>query len=163
SLWNAVRGERHALLARVADDAKRGPRLVQVVDDCAQHAARRCNVGASVVEPGELSRGRVPRVPRLRRRACLAREGGCGGAGLVGPSQRARAALRWIVEHDGVVVVPAPILAEATTGDARRDAAVNRVMNLLARASSVLRPPDETVARRAGRLRYRARTDDGID
>lgn len=82
---------------------------------------------------------------------------------LVGPSQRARAWLRWLVEHDGILVVPTPVLVETTTGDAGRDAEINRILNVLQRAASVLRPPDERTARRAGALRHRAGTDDGID
>lgn len=82
---------------------------------------------------------------------------------LLGPSQRARVWLRWIVEHDGVVVVPTPVLVEATTGDGGRDAEVNRVLHVLRDAATALIAPDEATARCAGRLRYKARTDDGID
>jgi hypothetical protein len=59
--------------------------------------------------------------------------------------------------------VPTPILVESTTGDGGRDAEVNRVLRILERAASVLEAPDEVTARRAGRLRFLARTDDGID
>ena len=55
------------------------------------------------------------------------------------------------------------ILVESTTGDGARDAEVNRILGVLERAASVLQAPDETTARRAGRLRYLAKTDDGID
>jgi hypothetical protein len=72
----------------------------------------------------------------------------------------ARAWLRWIVEHDGTTVIPTPVLGETTTGDAARDAEVNRILRVIEQASAVLRAPDEGTARRAGR---RARTDDGID
>ena len=92
---------------------------------------------------------------------CVLDSGGLSA--LLGPSQKARAWLRWIVEHDGTITVPTPVLVEATTGDAGRDAEVNRVLNVLSRAASVLRSPDEAIARRAGRLRFRAGTDDGID
>jgi predicted nucleic acid-binding protein len=78
-------------------------------------------------------------------------------------SQRARAWLRWIIEHDGIITVPTPVLVETTTEDAGRDAEVNRILKLLQRAAPVLRAPDEATARCAGRLRYRARTDDGIN
>ncbi len=61
------------------------------------------------------------------------------------------------------MIVPTPILVEATTGDGGRDAEVNRVLGMLERAAAVIRAPDEATARAAGRLRYRARTDDGID
>lgn len=86
-----------------------------------------------------------------------------GLTALVGGSQRAREWLRWVIEHDGVVCVPTPILVESTTGDGARDAEVNRVLGVLEGAAAVLQAPDEAVARRAGRLRCIARTDDGID
>lgn len=82
---------------------------------------------------------------------------------LVGPSQRARAWLRWIAEHEGQIEVPTPVLVESITGMAGRDAEVNRVLNVLARAGGRLTAPDEALARRAGSLRFRARHDDGID
>jgi predicted nucleic acid-binding protein len=82
---------------------------------------------------------------------------------LVGGSQRAREWLRWILDHEGAICVPTPVLVECTTGDEGRDAEVNRVLGVLQRAARVLQPPDESIARRAGRLRYRARSDDGID
>jgi hypothetical protein len=86
-----------------------------------------------------------------------------GLSALTGGSQRARAWLRWIAENGGAVVVPTPVLVETVTGDAGRDAEVNRILNLLQRAVSVFAAPDEETARRAGRLRFRARVDDGID
>jgi predicted nucleic acid-binding protein len=86
-----------------------------------------------------------------------------GLSALCGKSQHARRWLRWIVEHDGRIVVPAAILVEATTGDAGRDAEVNRILSVLGRAAASLAPTDEAIARRAARLRYRAKTDDGID
>jgi hypothetical protein len=104
---------------------------------------------------------------KRRRRAaptqprCVLDSGGLSV--LVGGSQRARAWLRWIVEHEGTITVPTPVLVEATTGDAGRDAEVNRILEILERSASVLRAPDEAVARRAGRLRFRAGGDDGID
>ncbi len=55
------------------------------------------------------------------------------------------------------------VLVEIVTGDAGRDAEVNRVLDVLSRAGSGLSRPDEVTARRAGALRFRARTDDGID
>lgn len=97
-------------------------------------------------------------VPRPR---CVLDSGGL--TALRGASQRARAWLRWVVEHGGQVIVPTPILVEVTTGDAGRDAEVNRVLRGLERAAGVLRAPDEATARLAGRLRFRARGDDGID
>ncbi|HEU4733937.1 MAG TPA: PIN domain-containing protein [Kofleriaceae bacterium] len=86
-----------------------------------------------------------------------------GLTALVGGSQRARAWLRWVVEHEGRIQVPTPVLVESTTGDGARDAEVNRVLGVLERVAKVLEAPDEGVARRAGRLRFLAGSDDGID
>jgi predicted nucleic acid-binding protein len=86
-----------------------------------------------------------------------------GLTALVGGSQRAREWLRWVLEHDGLICVPTPVLVESTTGDSGRDAEVNRVLGVLERSARVLEAPDEATARLAGRLRYRARSDDGID
>jgi hypothetical protein len=86
-----------------------------------------------------------------------------GLTALVGGSQRARAWLRWVVEHAGSIRIPTPVLVECTTGDGARDAEVNRVLGVLERAAGVLEAPDETTARRAGRLRFMAGLDDGID
>jgi hypothetical protein len=86
-----------------------------------------------------------------------------GLTALVGRSQRARAWYRWIVEHDGLVVVPTAILVETTTGDGARDAEVNRVLAVIRSLESRLAEADEEMARRAGGLRYAARSDDGID
>lgn len=107
-----------------------------------------------------------PRRPTSRRRRavvlprCVLDSGGL--TGLTGPSQRARAWLRWIVEHDGAVIVPTPVLVETTTGDGGRDAEVNRVLHVLERSAELVAPSAET-ARLAGRLRHRAHLDDGID
>jgi len=98
-------------------------------------------------------RGLLPR--------CVLDSGGL--TGLVGGSQRAREWLRWVVEHDGTIQVPTPILVESTTGDGARDAEVNRVLGILERVAAVLQAPDEITARRAGRLRFLAGSDDGID
>jgi PIN domain len=80
---------------------------------------------------------------------------------LVGPSQRARGWLRWLVENGGIVVVPTPTLVECTRGDGARDADVNRILNVLREIA--MAAPDEATARRAAALRYRAKSDDGID
>lgn len=85
------------------------------------------------------------------------------GAALIGRSQRARAWLRWVVTHGGEVVVPTPVLVECVTGDGARDAEVNRVLGVLVKVKGALRAPTEVTARRAGALRFAARTDDGID
>ena len=86
-----------------------------------------------------------------------------GVTALVGRAQRARAWLRWVVTYGGDVVVPTPVLVECTTGDAARDAEVNRVLGVLDRFGRALEAPSEATARLAGRLRFAARTDDGID
>ena len=86
-----------------------------------------------------------------------------GLTALVGGSQHAREWLRWILDHDGSICVPTPVLVESTTGDGARDAEVNQILGILERAGSVIQAPDETIARRAGRMRYRAKTDDGVD
>jgi predicted nucleic acid-binding protein len=92
---------------------------------------------------------------------CVLDSGGL--TALVGGSQRAREWLRWILDHDGAICVPTPVLVECTTGDGGRDAEVNRVLGILQRAARVLEPPDEGTARRAGQLLHLARSDDGID
>lgn len=102
---------------------------------------------------------------RQARRATLPRcvlDSG-GLTALVGGSQHARAWLRWVVEHEGTIVIPTPVLVESTTGDGARDAEVNRILGILERAAGVLAAPDEHTARRAGRLRFLARSDDGVD
>ena len=101
-------------------------------------------------------RQRPPAQPR-----CVLDSGGL--TALCGASQRARTWLRWIVENGGTVVVPTPVLVESVTGDGGRDAEVNRILKLLQQAAPVLVPPDEETARCGGRLRFQARSDDGID
>jgi predicted nucleic acid-binding protein len=95
------------------------------------------------------------------RPRCVLDSGGLSA--LVRGSERGRAWLRWIVEHDGVLCVPTPVLAETVTGDARRDAELNRILHVLERSALVLAAPNEATARRAGALRHQARSDDGID
>ena len=101
------------------------------------------------------------RAAAVTRPRCVLDSGGLSVLG--GRSQRARAWLRWIVVHDGTVTVPTPVLVETITGDAGRDTEVNRVLGVLQHETSVMVAPDEATARRAGRLRFRARTDDGVD
>jgi hypothetical protein len=86
-----------------------------------------------------------------------------GLTALAGGSHRAREWVRWVVEHEGNICVPTPVLVDSTTGDGGRDAEVNRILGILQRAMAVIEAPDELVARRAGRLRYRAGSDDGVD
>src|SRR3954471_2819490 len=92
---------------------------------------------------------------------CVLDSGGL--TALIGGSHRAREWLRWVVMHGGAVIVPTPVLVESTTGHGGRDAEVNRILAILQRSGGALRAPDEITARRAGALRYAARTDDGID
>ena len=108
-----------------------------------------------------MRRGRSPKGVKGHLPRCVLDSGGL--TALVGGSQRAREWLRWVIEHDGAICVPTPILVESTTGDGARDAEVNRILGVLERAATVLQAPDEVTARRAGRLRYIAKTDDGID
>jgi len=96
------------------------------------------------------------RLPR-----CVLDSGGL--TALVGRSADARALLRWVVEHAVRVRIPVAILSECVTGDGARDAEVNRILGMLERAEAALVAADELVARHAGRLRYLARGDDGID
>ncbi len=95
------------------------------------------------------------------RPRCVLDSGGL--TALVGGSHRAREWLRWVFEHDGAICVPTPVLVETTTGEGGRDAEVNRILGVLQRAAGALQSPDEAIARRAGRLRFLARSDDGID
>ena len=97
-----------------------------------------------------------PAAPR-----CVLDSGGV--TALLGRSQAARAWLRWVVTHGGDIVVPTPVLAECTTGQASRDAEVNRVLGVLDRFGRALVAPQERTARLAGALRCAARTDDGVD
>ena len=101
-----------------------------------------------------MKRRRSTGAPTLPR--CVLDSGGV--TALLGRSQTARVWLRWLAEHGGDILVPAAVLSECTTGDAGRDAEVNRVLGAL----SVV-PTTEPTARVAGALRFRARTDDGID
>jgi len=108
-----------------------------------------------------MRRGRSVKRAKVYPARCVLDSGGL--TALVGGSQRAREWLRWVIEHEGTICVPTPILVESTTGDGARDAEVNRILGVLERAATVLQAPDEATARRAGRLRYLAKTDDGID
>lgn len=68
-----------------------------------------------------------------------------------------------MLDQGGAIGVPTAVLVEVTTGDGARDAEVNLVLGVLKRADAILPAPDEATARRAGRLRFEARHDDGID
>ena len=92
---------------------------------------------------------------------CVLDSGGL--TALAGGSHTARQWLRWVVEHEGAICVPTPVLVESTTGDGARDAEVNRVLRVLERAAAALQAPGEVTARLAGKLRFAARSDDGID
>ena len=100
--------------------------------------------------------GRDAALPR-----CVLDSGGL--TALVGGSHVAREWLRWVIQHEGNICVPTPILVECTTGDGARDAEVNRVLRVLQRSAAALEAPGETTARRAGALRFAAGSDDGID
>jgi hypothetical protein len=82
---------------------------------------------------------------------------------LIGRSADAALRLTWVLLHSGDIRIPSAVLVECTTGDGARDAEVNRILGILEAAGAVLDTADEPTARRAGRLRFRARTDDGID
>src|ERR1700674_4904191 len=101
-------------------------------------------------------RRRLPKRAKVPRPRCVLDSGGL--TALVGGSQRARGWLRWVIEDDGALWLPTPLLVESPTGDGARDAEVNRILDALERAATVLQAPDETTARRAGRLRYIAKT-----
>lgn len=92
---------------------------------------------------------------------CVLDSGGL--TGLCGRSRQSSSNLRWVVDHAGGTRIPTPILVECTTGDGVRDAEVNRILGVLARAEGVMASPNEETARRAGHLRFLARSDDGID
>lgn len=94
-------------------------------------------------------------------RRCVLDSGGL--TALCGMSAVARGELYWVLEFGDGIRVPTPILAECTTGDGGRDAEVNRILRVLGGAAAAIVAPTEETARRAGRLRFRARTDDGID
>jgi hypothetical protein len=107
-----------------------------------------------------MSRKRRPRRDATLPR-CVLDSGGL--TALVGGSHTAREWLRWVVEHEGAICVPTPILVESTTGDGARDAEINRALSVLERAAAALNAPDERTARLAGKLRFVAKSDDGID
>ncbi len=85
-----------------------------------------------------------------------------GLSALLGSSARARGWLRWCKTSAGTVVVPVSVLVETVTGHSGRDAETNRVLRVLTRSGRIS-PVDEDLGRLAGKLRYRARADDGID
>jgi predicted nucleic acid-binding protein len=98
---------------------------------------------------------------RLDMPRCVLDSGGLSA--LQGRSQQARVRLRWVLDHGVQVRIPVAILVESTTGNDKRDAEVNRVLNVLARSDAALVPVTEQLARQAGFLRHRAKSDDGID
>jgi predicted nucleic acid-binding protein len=92
---------------------------------------------------------------------CVLDSGGLSA--LCGGSQTAKEWLRWISANHGSIVIPTAILVESTTGHGARDAEVNGILRVLLDQEGAFVGADETTARRAGSLRYRARSDDGID
>lgn len=69
------------------------------------------------------------------------------------------AMLRRALREQRRVVIPAVVLAESTTGVGPRDARVNRVVATVGDVASV----EEDLAKLAGSLRYRSRTDATVD
>lgn len=69
--------------------------------------------------------------------------------------KRVRAHLEAFRRHDVEVIVPAPVIAESTTGVGPRDAKVNLVLR-----GCRIAPTTEPIARRAAALRYKARRPD---
>jgi len=67
-----------------------------------------------------------------------------------------------VASHGGSIIVPAPILVEATTGQPRTDAELNRILRILL-AEDEPAPANQDLCRLAGRLRHKAGSDDGID
>ncbi len=86
-----------------------------------------------------------------------------GLSALCGTSHHARERLRWNSRHLGEVMVPTAVLVECATGDGGRDAEVNRILGILVGDDAEYAGVDERTARRAGALRYAAKSDDGID
>ncbi len=74
---------------------------------------------------------------------------------LLGPAGRARAWVRWMAERGGVVVVPAPVVADVVATANGREPELERVLRgLMGGAGPEV--VDEDVARLAGWLRQRA-------
>lgn len=103
-----------------------------------------------------MRRARTPTMARL-----VLDSGGLSA--LCGGAHQARERLRWITRHLGDVLIPTAVLVECVTGDGARDAEVNRILHILVRDEATFVGADEPTARRAGSLRYAARSDDGID
>lgn len=76
---------------------------------------------------------RRKRAPRPR---CVLDSGGLSA--LARGSERARVWLRWLVEQDGLICVPTPVLAETVTGESGRDAELNQL--LVAERGVVIEP-----------------------
>jgi predicted nucleic acid-binding protein len=74
---------------------------------------------------------------------------------LASGHQRLRADLTILQRRGFEAVVPSPVVTECVTGDGPRDANTNRVLNRLTIVSI-----DESIARRAGQLRYEAQRQD---
>lgn len=84
-----------------------------------------------------------------------------GGLSRLAARSRRSAALIEAFRHEGLwpPVVPTIVLAESTSGTARTDANVNRLL----KACDIEPTVSEAVARRAGHLRARARRGSAVD
>ena len=74
---------------------------------------------------------------------------------LAAGHQRLRADLIVLQRRGLEAIVPSVVVAECETGNGPRDASTNRVLNRLTVVSV-----DESIARRAGQLRYEAQRQD---
>ena len=74
---------------------------------------------------------------------------------LAAGHQRLRADLLVLQRRGLEAVVPSPVITECVTGNGPRDANTDRVLSRLA-----VVPVDESIARRAGQLRYEAQRPD---
>jgi len=84
-----------------------------------------------------------------------------GGLSRLAERSTRGAALHGMLASEGLwpPVVPSPVLIECLTGQAGRDANVNRVL----RTCSIVETISEALARRAATLRARARSGSAVD
>lgn len=86
-----------------------------------------------------------------------------GLSALCEGTQSSRIWLEALRAFKGRIELPVVTLAESTCGDSGRDARTNRFLAMLRSLGHVPIVCDELLARRAGKLRHAARSDDGID